>query len=184
MSYVLHLEPVKLVGDTIVVFCLSFVGFISLFYLADIFEKDICRWLRWSSADTDSDTDEEQARDHEDDENALDLAICGCSSVKNQDCDLWRVIRVRTLEEEWVNNKELCNEHHGETQQLLLSHKARSREELVAVVSMPEFLGGRMPRLECTTTEVTQELYLGEGMGGSGREKGSVKVQGPPINEL
>ena len=33
-------------------------------------------------------------------------------------------------------------------------------------------------------TEATEELYLGEGMGGSGREKGSVKVQGPPINEL
>jgi hypothetical protein len=44
----------------------------------------------------------------------------------------------------------------------------------VGVVSMPEFLGGRVPRL-CTTTEVTQELYLGEGMGGSGRGEGSGK---------
>lgn len=183
MSYILHLEPVKLVGDTIIVFCLSFVGFISLFYLADIFEKDICRWLRWSSADNDSDAEEELARDHEEDENALDLATCGCSSVKNQDRDLWRVIRVRTLEEEWVNNKELCNDRHEEMQQLPLAHKASAREELVAVVSMPEFLGGRVPRLECTTTEVTQELYLGEGMGGSGRGEGCGKGQWAPDQE-
>jgi hypothetical protein len=28
-----------------------------------------------------------------------------------------------------------------------------------------------------STTEAMEELYLGEGMGGSGREKGSVRVQ-------
>ena len=31
-----------------------------------------------------------------------------------------------------------------------------------------------------SSLETMEELYLGEGMGGSGREKGSVKVQVPP----
>jgi hypothetical protein len=176
MSYILHLDPVKLVGDTIIVFCLSFVGFISLFYIGDIFEKDICRWLRWSSADNDSDAEEEQARDHEEDENALDLAT---SRGKNQDRDLWRVITVG--KEEWVDKKELWPE---EMQQLLLAQKASAREELVAVVRMPEFLGVPLPSLFCTTTEVTQELYLGEGMGGSGRGEGCGKGEWAPDQQV
>ncbi len=138
MSYILHLDPVKLVGDTIIVFCLSFVGFISLFYIGDIFEKDICRWLRWSSADNDSDAEEEQARDHEEDENALDLAT---SRGKNQDRDLWRVITVGK-KEEWVNNKELWPE---EMQQLLLAQKASAREELWLLCACQSFLVYRCP---------------------------------------